>query len=302
MLGRINLKFELGVARKKRWKLPLLFVLGLGCSTVSAAVEITDLGTLGGDQSIALSLNDYDQAVGDAHVNGEHHSFLYRNGHMEDINPFSPEDINNVNQVCGGAVAVDGVFYPAIYNTQFGTTTFIGSLAGVTSYGFNGTALAINDSGQAVGYSYLPSGARHAFLYTGGTMLDIGWTGIDSLAYNINNSAQVVGSSFNGAFLYSNGTTTFLHPFGNTESYARGINNLGSVCGEYYAADQNTFKAFIYANGTFTDDFFMPNSPDIAAYEINDAGQVVGCVWVLPKNGTRLSQRERHAYCIKMAI
>src|SRR6516162_6587597 len=57
--------------------------------------------------------------------------------------------------------------------------TDLGTLGGSRSFAFG-----INDQGQVVGYSYLPDGTYHAFLWQGGVLTDLnsllsngaGWT------------------------------------------------------------------------------------------------------------------------------
>ena len=51
---------------------------------------MTDLDTLGGYLSYALSINDNDQIVGRAMTSsGERHAFLYDNGMMTDLDIFA---------------------------------------------------------------------------------------------------------------------------------------------------------------------------------------------------------------------
>jgi len=75
---------------------------------------------------------------------------------------------------------------PAIYN--------LGTFAGLTSSGS-----AINASGQVTGSSGITTtgiAVSHAFLYTGGVMLDLGTLGsTNSFGSAINAGGQVVGSS-----------------------------------------------------------------------------------------------------------
>ena len=101
------------------------------------------------------------------------------------------------------------------------TVTDLGSLGGDYSVG-----LDINNSGQVTGYSTLPSGATHAFLYSGGVMTDLGTLGgTESHGRSINDAGQVTGDSllsgssvtatdFVHAFLYSGGVMTDLHTLG----------------------------------------------------------------------------------------
>jgi probable HAF family extracellular repeat protein len=119
-----------------------------------------------------------------------------------------------------------------------GTVTDLGSLGGGGS-----DALAINNTGNIVGYSYTASGAQHAFLYANGTMIDLGalTSGGSSHANAINNEGEIVGEATvaNGnedAFLYINGSMIDLNNLLPADSGwvlqdATDINNLGVIVG-----------------------------------------------------------------------
>ncbi|PYR32730.1 MAG: hypothetical protein DMF92_01245 [Acidobacteria bacterium] len=88
-------------------------------------------------------------------------------------------------QVAGGVIH-EGIFYPAIYDSRTGQISRLGSLGGVSNV-FSGFATAINKFGEAVGYSYLDSTNRHAFLYRNGVMIDIASLGFGySDAFDVN--------------------------------------------------------------------------------------------------------------------
>ena len=109
--------------------------------------------------------------------------------------------------------------------------TDLGSFGGELS-----RSTAINNSGQAVGYSYTAGNAAiHAFLYDSRGMVDIGTLGGNqSYAIDINNAMQVVGNSNGRAFLYSDGAMYDLNDLVDSSagwllSDAGGINDAGQI-------------------------------------------------------------------------
>jgi probable HAF family extracellular repeat protein len=285
-------------------KLPLL-IAALGIASLASVapaappmVEITDLGTLGGDYSFAYAINDNDQIVGRSWMpSGPSHSFLYTNGQMIDLYPFNSQDIgtagptgiNNLGQIVSGEM-MGGVYYPALYDHQTEALTILGSLGGVTSYGFNGVALAINNFGQVAGYSYINDTRPHAFVYDNGAMHDIDCLPGDtnfcvSYAFDINDQGQVVGSSSGHAFVYSHGRMSDISPLGSQQSYAYAINTHGQVVGYYYKSN-GVVRAFLY-NGENVADIGPEENPETVACDINDHGQVVGSTYILRDNVCR---------------
>lgn len=264
-------------------------------AAISQRYFLTDLGTLGGTESFAYAINDHGQVVGSSRLPGDTatHAFLYSNGRMVDLSPLNsgdiqtvgPTGINNAGQIASGLV-IDGVYSPAILDSKSGALTPLGSLGGVTSFGFSGVANSISNLGDVAGYSYIDAANRHAFLYFNGQMTDIGSFGGYSAALDVNDRGTVVGFSsttFDGraqAFVYKSGVMTNIDPFGfGGESSARGVNNLGDVVGEFLIQNQTAHHAFLYREGTFYDIGFS-KSPETVAFAINDDGQVVGATLV----------------------
>ena len=165
-----------------------------------------DLGTLpGGSFSEAYGINQSGQVVGGAdNSSGYEHAFLWSNGTMQDLGTLSggpngvATAINNAGQVAGYADNSSGWAQAFLYSN--GTMQGLGTLPGSVK----SEAWAINQSGQIVGETdSSPYSVYHAFIYTGGRMIDLnsliapsaGWT-LES-ATGINDLGQIVGDGVN---------------------------------------------------------------------------------------------------------
>jgi probable HAF family extracellular repeat protein len=202
---------------------------------------MTDIGTLGGANSRGLGINNSGQITGYADTGGGfYHAFLYGGGGMTDL----------------GTLPYDS------YSEGFG----------------------INNSGQVTGWSL---SSLHAFLYSGGSMADLGTLGgFLSIGVGINASGQVAGYSYttgNGlhAFLYSGGSMADLGTLGGSTSVGLGINTSGQVVGYSFVAGDSAQHAFLYTPSAGMVDLntLIPSGSGwtlLAAYGINDAGQITG--------------------------
>jgi probable HAF family extracellular repeat protein len=201
-----------------------------GHACLWAAGTTTDLGMLPGDAgSMATAINASGQVVGVSNKGTTYRAFLYSGNTMTDIShgygySFA-QDINNSGQIVGsvGASQFDASY---AFLLNGGTMTNLG----------RGAAMAINATGQVVGYD----GNYHAFRYSNGTMTSLGALGGNSsIPEDINASGQIVGYSAVGttvhAFLYENGTITDLNTLidptsaGGILTYAYGINDSGRI-------------------------------------------------------------------------
>jgi probable HAF family extracellular repeat protein len=157
---------------------------------------MTDLGTLGGNLSFGLAINDAGQVVGQSLVGNtdEYNAFLYSNGTMFDLGTLGgdnsyAEAINASGEIAGYSDTADGSDLAFI--DQNGVMTSLGTLPGAT-YSY---ATAINDSGEVVGQTDLG-----AFLYDGTTMINLNdyLAGSDFVslygASAINDNGQIVGT------------------------------------------------------------------------------------------------------------
>jgi probable HAF family extracellular repeat protein len=122
-------------------------------------------------------------------------------------------------------------------------------------------ANAVNNGGDVVGEAYLAPGQGpiHGFLYTNGTLRDLGTLGgTTSSAQAINNSGQITGTAQTGngdyhAFLFANGFMFDLGLFGVSSS-AVAINDNGEIL---IVRQMNNFpnsfeELFVYQNGKTT--------------------------------------------------
>jgi probable HAF family extracellular repeat protein len=176
-----------------------------GGSTFSRAFlynggPLIDLGTLGGSGSGALGINNSGQITGGATLAGDfsNNVFLYNGGGLINLGSFGSESGRNINSA-GQVIFGTFLWTPDLPNGTTGTAINLGSLGGGGTHAFG-----INDIGQVTGYStHLPTGDIHVFLYSGGSMIDLGL----GRGTAINNLGQVVGGEHVGdpVFLYSDG-------------------------------------------------------------------------------------------------
>lgn len=152
----------------------------------------------------------------------------------------------------------------------------LGTLGGTVT-----NAFGINSLGQVVGASTTTAGVSHAFLYSGGKMLDLGTAGGEiSTAAAVNNRGQVVGtsslagSSGHHAFLWDNGRMTDLGALAHDISEGLDINERGQVVGSSETATGAT-HAFLWQNGRMVD-LDSRSRLDSTAFALNNLGQVVG--------------------------
>jgi probable HAF family extracellular repeat protein len=135
--------------------------------------KLTDLGTLGGPRSFVVDMNKHDQIIGysdrtdkDTRT-GLHHSFLWENGVMKDLDtatkaPIWAAAINDAGTIVG--MAGDDTDRHAVM-LQHGKIIDLNSLLPKDSGWHLGIANDINNRGQIIGYgSY--KGKEHAFLLT----------------------------------------------------------------------------------------------------------------------------------------
>jgi probable HAF family extracellular repeat protein len=231
---------------------------------------VNNLGTFGGNGSIAWAINDWGQVVGgalnsipDNYASGQpflafpvaqqYRPFLWQNGNKRDLGTLGGNDavaalVNDLGQIAGDSYTnttanpITGVPTLDPFIWQNGRMLDLGTLGGTFGY-----PNWLNLWGQVVGQSNLAGDQTyHPFLWSGGTLRDLGTFGGPSGAANwVNDAGEVVGQADlpggqcqgfacqHHAFLWKNGRLNDLGTVGADPcSRAFSINLVGQVVGE----------------------------------------------------------------------
>jgi probable HAF family extracellular repeat protein len=187
----------------------------------------TNLGTLGGGESLPGGINNSNQVAGKSLTSGGvNHAFLWTPG--------------ATNGVAGNLQMRDS-----------------GTLGGSLSEGY-----AVNRSGQVTGYAQTSKSDDHAFRYSNGVMTDIGTLLGNNLpnsyGYGINDSGHVAGTAYSSgfssssAFFYNGTTATAISSLGSQGASALALNNNDHLTG-YYTTSDSYDRAFRWSGGVMTD-------------------------------------------------
>ena len=152
---------------------------------------VSDLGSLGGDETVALGINAAGEVAGISILGAASRPFLWTQGAMRDLGLLpgytscSAFAVNDRSEVVGGCTGPDTTEPVAFHWTADGGMTTID----VSGTGQAKVATAINNNGHITGQLTGP-GSTRAFLYRDGLGLEIG----DFAPQGINDQDQVVGS------------------------------------------------------------------------------------------------------------
>jgi len=275
-----------------------IFYGGLpACSHAEIVYEIIDLGTLGGNFSSVVSINDAGRIVGEsAHNQGWVHATLFDAtgagnnidlGTLEGGGRSCALSISGAGQIVGTAFTSEGLERATLFDpTGAGNNIDLGTLGGDWS-----RARSVNDAGQIVGPADYGLGVweYNACLFdtTGvGNNVDLGRLGGDwSVAYSINNTGQIVGKAQGSegrshATLFNPtgaGDNLDLGTLGGDKSTALAINDSGRIVGLAENSSDDSRATLFDSTGAGNNiDLCTLGGDESGAVAINDAGQIVG--------------------------
>jgi probable HAF family extracellular repeat protein len=219
--------------------------------TWTAATGLSAIGSLGGDPAQGNAINDAGQIAGTSYLTGDTDQHAF--------------------------------FYDP-------TTGYhdLGSFGGTGSGA--SMAFGLNASGTVAGYASFSTGFRHAFTWSGSSLVDLGTTasGFNSAGYAINNAGLVVGEAdgFDGfvhAAAWPGGVLTDLGALGGT-SQALAVNSAGIAVGQ--ASGPGISWLPVAFHDGIVDPLALPDNYDKAiAHGISDSGQIVGEAWPSAASG-----------------
>ena len=271
----------------------ILLTLVIGLTTgeaIALTYNITRIGSFGGTETRATDINDLGQVVGSSLLPGDlvGKAFIYDANGMTQLDGLDPTSathayaINNHGEVVG-------------HQTSFQTTALLWAADGITDIGAdlratNSTARDINDHGLIVGQAAMGADFSNGFIWDhsdGGQIVGTleGRDGGANLA--VNNNGLVVGHSFffgspNQAHLVTRGDAGYESELISAPYPGIGFANAVNESDEIVGQGNKTFApytAVIFTPGeedVYIDLDTLPGAASSAAFDINDAGVIVG--------------------------
>lgn len=273
----------------------ILFVVMLSVPMYGqrSAYTITNLGTLGGPRSAAMSINQAGQVVGHAQtIDGSVHAFVFRGDGLLDLGTFGGAEsyarrIGEQGWIVGRAQDKTGAFRSFVSFPTSGLID-ISALDSRLQSAYS-SAVDINNHGVIVGYRQTEKAhmvARNrAFVYQDLRIVDLGtFGGEDGVVAAINDRGEMVGYSgreahadyVNHRGILWNGTTALdLGSLGGQRTTPTDINNRGEVVG-YAQVKSGENRGFLFVGGQLRELGTLTDGRQSFAYAINNHGQIVG--------------------------
>src|SRR5271165_3513371 len=276
---------------------------------------LTDLGTVPlGNSSSAGWVTDTGEIMGGSDTGAidpltgipENIAFVWKDGAVTSLGTLEGGSfsfgnaMNNRGQVVGAAPNTIPDPFSYLFGTQTraflwnkGVMHDLGTLGGP-----DGWAASINEFGQVAGWAYTDSTpnpvtgvpTQHPFLWTNGTMQDLGTLGgtlgvvgarAGGSGGGLNNRGQVIGTMnlagdlTHHPFLWDRGVLTDLGTLGGTNGEAYWINDASQIVGRADIAGSTDHHAVLWKNGRITDLGVAAGWPCSTAIDINARGQVI---------------------------
>jgi probable HAF family extracellular repeat protein len=269
---------------------------------------MTDLGTLGGNTSNALGINDSGQVVGWSYLadNITYHAFKWTptRGMVDLGTPggrwSQASAINSAGEAAGQTTSPDLEGLPFYWSARDGFVHI-----GLARQAGNDFAFGINDQGEVTGQFYTPDGVVHAFVWSKdlGRPVPIGALpgGLHSVGTAINNLRHITGNSStvhtrHDAFVWdklsgmrdigviAGGNYTTGEAINDRdEIVGLGFDNEGRIEGFYWS--QSTGMTFLETlGGTQSACFAINQSGSFTGYSANATGSFHAALW--PNHGS----------------
>lgn len=259
-------------------------------AAVFTPANATDLGTLGGNESVAFGINELGNVALQSQLRDAnwHAAALQQNyaGIQVDLRTLgglwsAARDVNNARFGAGWSHTRSGPTHATLIAPN-GALFDLGTLGGLQSEGYG-----LNDAAQVCGWSDLrtrhvtPTNRnqiRHAFRWSAGRMLDLG----DPYVARPYPNRGLFGGRYFVFRFFDGEIERSVHVYG-VDTFGHGINRHGDVAGMarlYTSPNGNMDRATVYRNGRMWDlnDCIPMGSGWVLhrAWGINDRGQIVG--------------------------
>lgn len=278
--------------RMSAWGLACMVLALRGGAALAQEYTITDLGTLGGDYTVAYAINAAGQVVGlsqGASGSTVHHAFIWEDGIMTDLglqpgsSNSAASDINDLGVVVGESRTGDPQQLHAVYWVN-GEMFDLHPAGEVNA----SAALGVNNHNDIVGYVPIGTGPQRGALWrgTGGLTILPGLSDSEShnivdAALDINDAGRIVGFATTDpldkdrhAVQWQDGELTDLH-FNSAlaNSQATAVNLHGEITGLWYPDQPEQLDIIPFYR---TVGYAIPGPAGFQPADVNASGQVVG--------------------------